>query len=46
MKKKDAIMPNLQFKKNPNTIDQEMVSIKISNNHSWKNLLKNLDHRI
>ena len=46
MKKKNGIMPNLQFRKGQNALLLGNGINNISHNHSWKNLLKHLDHSI
>lgn len=46
MKKKEGIMPNLQFRKGQNAILLGNGINNVSHNHSWKDLLKHLDNRI
>jgi hypothetical protein len=46
MKKKEGIMPNLKFRKGQNAILLGNGINNVTHSHSWKDLLKHLDHKI
>jgi biotin-(acetyl-CoA carboxylase) ligase len=46
MKKKEGIMPNLKFRKGQNAILLGNGINNVTHSHSWKDLLKHLDHSI